>query len=88
MCSEAQHPGRQVWDELSQGSLLVLCCSNSSSVEVGEVQRIFLAGILSASSLGSAGSLWLIAIGTSGFVFMGKPVPVKFFQMAIPPLVI
>ena len=33
MFSELQHPGRQVWDQLGQGCLLVLCCS-SSNVEV------------------------------------------------------
>ena len=37
-----------------------------------------LARILSTNSLCS---LWLIAIGTSGFVFMDKPLPVKFYSM-------
>ena len=52
-----------------------------------ESQHILLARILSTSFLGSAGSLWPIAIGTmQGFVFIEKQVQVKFFQIS--PLVI
>lgn len=73
MYSESKHPGKQVWDQLGQGSLPVLCCS-SSNVEVRDFFLCWEKSMhlldLSTSSLGSACSLQPVAIGTSGYVFM------------------